>query len=137
MNGRSSLPIFALQVLPQHAAAVFVIVAPDAEVLPVAPVGGIVVMIPVPMVHREEVQIGEIELAAALGADPPMYLQGLLPVIGGRGLLSPHAPHHLVKLRLGLCRRISRPPRPECLSHLPPYRPGEALAQCPAGTPMY
>src|SRR5262249_59905619 len=49
---------------------VLVVVAVDAEVLPVAAVGRVVVVVAVLVVHGEEVQVGALELARTLGADP-------------------------------------------------------------------
>ena len=58
--------------------AVLVVVAIDAEILPVAAVGRIVVVIAVLVVHREQVEVARLELAAAPGADRPV--QGERPL---------------------------------------------------------
>ena len=46
-----------------------ILVAVDAEVLPVAAVGGIVEVIPILMVYRQQLALGRGELPAAAGAD--------------------------------------------------------------------
>ncbi len=53
----------------------FIIVAVRAEVFPIRPVRGIVVVIPVFVVHREQVSCLEVELSGALGTDEPVNLQ--------------------------------------------------------------
>ena len=58
----------------------FVVVAVDAEVLPVAAIGRVVVMVAVFVVHGEQVQGIEFELARTLGTDPPMLLQRALAI---------------------------------------------------------
>ncbi len=55
--------------------AVLVIVAVDAEVLPVASILGVVVMVAVLVMHREEPQFFPRELPAAFGADVPVYFR--------------------------------------------------------------
>jgi hypothetical protein len=60
--------------------AMFVLMAIDAEILPVAAVGGIVVVIVVLVVNREKMKIPVGEFPPATGAYPGMYLQGLLTI---------------------------------------------------------
>jgi hypothetical protein len=82
----SGLP---LQIVSEQAAAVLVVMAVDAEIFPVAAVGGIVVVVAVFVVYGQQVQIVRLELAAALGADPAMQFQGAFPIVfvGSRCLL--------------------------------------------------
>ncbi len=53
----------------------FIIVAVSAQVFPVRPVRGVVVVIPVFVVHRKQVSRFEVELSGALGTDEPVNLQ--------------------------------------------------------------
>lgn len=53
----------------------FIIVAIRAEVLPIRPVRGIVVVISVFVMHREQVSRFDVELSGALRADEPVHLQ--------------------------------------------------------------
>jgi hypothetical protein len=71
-----------------------VVVAIDAEVLPVAPIQRVVVMIVVFMVHREEMQILDGEFSTAPGADPGMNPQRLLPVTFQKFIPFPSSPGH-------------------------------------------
>ncbi len=64
--------IAAAEIVGQETAAVLVLVAVDAEVLPVAAVGRIVVMIAVAVMDGQQVQRVRLELAGALRADPSM-----------------------------------------------------------------
>ena len=67
----------------------FIIVAIGAQVFPVRSVRGIVVVISVFVVHREQMSRLDVELSGALGADEPVNLQGLFPVgaVAGGGRL--------------------------------------------------
>ena len=58
----------------------------DAEILPVRAVRRIVLVVAVFMMHCEEVPVFEIELPSAFGAYQAVDFQGLLPVIGDRGI---------------------------------------------------
>ena len=53
----------------------FIIVAVHAQVFPVRPVWGIVVVIPVFMVHREQVSRFEAELSGAFGTNESVNFQ--------------------------------------------------------------
>ncbi len=53
----------------------FIIVAVRAEVFPVRPIWGIVVVISVFVVHREQVSRLKVEFSGALGANEPVNLQ--------------------------------------------------------------
>ena len=53
----------------------FIIVTVHAKIFPVRSVWGIVVVIPVFVVHREQVSRLEVELSGALGTDEPVNLQ--------------------------------------------------------------
>jgi len=59
---------------------VFIIVAVHAQIFPVRPVRGIVVVVPVFVVYREQVSCFEVELSGALGADEAVNLERLFPV---------------------------------------------------------
>jgi hypothetical protein len=54
---------------------VFIIVAIRAQVFPVRPVRGLVVVISVFVLHREHVPCLEVELSGAFGTDEPVNLQ--------------------------------------------------------------
>src|SRR5262245_13202945 len=70
----------ARQVIAEQPAAVLVLVAIDAEVLPVAAVGRVVVVVAVLVVDGEKVEIRGFELASALRANPAVQAKGLLAV---------------------------------------------------------
>ncbi len=53
----------------------FIIVAVFAQVFPVRPVRGIVVVIPIFVVYGEQVSRLEVELSGALGTDKPINFQ--------------------------------------------------------------
>ena len=61
---------------------VLVVVAIDAEVLPVAAVGRVVVVVVVFVMHRELLQVLACERASATRTDPGMNPQRLLAVTG-------------------------------------------------------
>ncbi len=63
----------------------FIIVAVHAQIFPVRPVRGIVVVIPVFVVHREQVPRLEVELSGALGANEAVNFQRLFPIAAGAG----------------------------------------------------
>jgi hypothetical protein len=66
---------------------VFVFVAIDAQIFPIGAVSWIVPAISVLMVHGEQMPGFEIKLSSAFGADKPVNLQRLFPVIfGNRGI---------------------------------------------------
>lgn len=81
-----------------------VIMAVGTEVFPVAAILGIIKMVAVPVVDSEKVQIVQSKLAAAFGADPPIKLEGTLPVVSGSRLLPLHPPHQLIQLLLAFGR---------------------------------
>src|SRR5712671_1386108 len=66
-------------------ARVLVLVAIDAQELPVGAVGRIVVVVAVLVVHRELAQARGRKLARTAGADPGQELERLLAVAGGAG----------------------------------------------------
>jgi hypothetical protein len=59
---------------------VLIVMAIDAEVLPVAAIGRIVIMVVVLVVHGEPVQILPCEMSPTPGTNPRVDFQGLLPV---------------------------------------------------------
>src|SRR5262249_15959376 len=71
------------QVVSQDLAAVFVVVAVRAQVLPVAAVGGIVGVIPVLVMDGEQMQRLGFELARALRTDPAVNGERPLAIAGG------------------------------------------------------
>jgi len=79
---------------------VFVIMAEDAQVLPITAVGRVVIMVAVFVVNGQQVEIGEFELAGTLSANPAVQLEGTLAVVA-RGLgLGTHAPDGSVDFSL-------------------------------------
>ncbi|GEM_PF-6428770 len=70
----------SLQVVTEEPAAVSVLMAIDAEIFPIAPVGWIVMVIPVPMMNRQQVTVRRIEGAATLCTGQPVDGQGSLTV---------------------------------------------------------
>ena len=58
----------------------FIIVAVEAKVLPIATVRRVVLMVVIFMVHGKEVEIMAVEFPAAPGTDPGMNSQRLLSV---------------------------------------------------------
>ena len=58
-----------------------VFMAVNAEILPVAPVGGIIGRIAVFVMNGQQLQSGAIELAAAFGADPAMDGKGACAIV--------------------------------------------------------
>jgi len=59
-----------------------IIMTVDAEVFPVAAILGVVVVVAVLVVDRQQLQVFTFKLAATLGADPAMNLEGLFAVVG-------------------------------------------------------
>ena len=59
---------------------VLVLVAIGAQQLPVAAIGRIVVMVVIPMMYLEQLQVRVGELAAAAAADPGIHLERPLAV---------------------------------------------------------
>jgi hypothetical protein len=53
----------------------FIIVAMGAEILPIRSIGGVIVVVAVPVMYGQEVEARLIELTTALGADRAMDLQ--------------------------------------------------------------
>lgn len=70
----------SLQVISEETAAVSILMAIDTEILPIAPVGRIVVMISIPMVNRQQMPVGRIKRPAAFGTNQAMDGQGSLTV---------------------------------------------------------
>lgn len=66
---RKAAPSFAAEIVSQQLAAVLVIVAIDAEVLPVGAILGIIPGIAVLVVHRQLLPVFLGEFPAAFGAD--------------------------------------------------------------------
>jgi hypothetical protein len=60
--------------------AVFIVVAIEAEIFPVAAVRGVVVMVVISVVHGEQMQVLTSKLAPATGTNPGVEFEGLLPV---------------------------------------------------------
>ena len=85
------------EILAQEPPAVLVFMTINAEVLPVGPVGGIVIVVPIFVVHRKKIPVRGIELSAAFGADQAVDPEGLLPVIciGRGGRQTPQLPDDL------------------------------------------
>src|SRR5690242_7873455 len=78
------------QVITEDATRVLVLVTVDAEILPVAAVGRVVLVVPVLVMDGEEMEVRAIELPRALGADPPVQRErafAVALVAGARRLL--------------------------------------------------
>src|SRR5690348_16849364 len=69
------------QIVGEEVAAVLVVVAVRAQVLPVRAVGWIVVVVAVPVVDGQQVEVRGVELARALRADPPVQLERARAVV--------------------------------------------------------
>ena len=67
-----------------------VVVAVNAQIFPIAAVGGVVIVIAISMVHRKKVQVVQFEFPTALGADPAVKLERFFPVIFMTGTFGPH-----------------------------------------------
>jgi hypothetical protein len=74
-----------LIVFTQQPPAVLVFVTVNAEVFPVAAVGGIVVMISVPVMNREEMPVCPVKFPSASGTDQTVDTQRPFAVIRSRG----------------------------------------------------
>jgi len=64
---------------------VFIIMAVHAKIFPVRPVRRIIVVIPVFVVHREQVSRFEVKLSGALGTDETVNLQCLFAICAVAG----------------------------------------------------
>lgn len=62
------------KVIAQNSPGMLILVAIDAEVFPVAAVWRVVGRIPVFVMDGQKVEVGSVELAGALGTNPPMKL---------------------------------------------------------------
>ena len=79
----SAAPLNSLvlaEIIPQKFPAVLILVAVNAEIFPVGAVGGIIQVIAVLVVHRQQLPVFMVEFPAALGANHPVDLEGALPV---------------------------------------------------------
>jgi hypothetical protein len=81
---RSVLPF---QIIPEESPAVGILMAVNAEVLPVVAVRWVVVVITILMMNRQQLTVGGIEFPAAAGADQTMQAERSLPVSLFPGLL--------------------------------------------------
>lgn len=59
-----------------------IIMTVDAEVFPVAAILGVVVVVAVLVVDRQQLQVFPFKLTAAFGADPAVQFKGLLTIVG-------------------------------------------------------
>jgi hypothetical protein len=75
--------LFPAEIVTQKFPAMLVFVAIDAEVLPVGAIRGIILGIPILVVHRQQLAVFMSKFPPALGADHPVNLQGALPVVTG------------------------------------------------------
>ena len=60
----------------------FVIMTVDTEIFPVAAIFRVIVVIAVPVMHRQQVQVFPLKFTAALGTDPAVQLERLFPITG-------------------------------------------------------
>ncbi len=81
-----------------------VVVAPGAEVFPVAPVRGVVVVVTVAVVDSKEVEVRQIELPATFGTDPAMELQRTLPIVLRPRLIGLQTANQFIQLFLAFGR---------------------------------
>src|SRR5512139_956407 len=110
--------VAAAQVVGEDVAAVLVVMAVGAEVLPIAAIGWIVVMIAVAMMDGQQMQGAGIELARALGADPSMQRQRALAIaLGALRGLRPRGAHERAGIDGGAGSARLR--RAERARHLP------------------
>ena len=68
----------------------FVVMAMNAQILPVAAIGRIIIVIAVLVMNGQQIQGGRIKLTATLGADWPVDLQRPGPVVGFAVNLASH-----------------------------------------------
>ena len=72
MPERGDLFCSPAEIVSQKAPAVLVVVAVDAEILPIGPVRRIVVVVTVSVVHGQKMPVRVVEFPAALSADEPV-----------------------------------------------------------------
>lgn len=70
-----------MQILSQQAPAVLIFMTVNAKILPVGAVRGIVPVVAVLMVDRQQMPVLRTEFPPAFGADKPVHFQGAVPVI--------------------------------------------------------
>jgi hypothetical protein len=80
---------------------VLVVMTVNTEIFPVAPVLGVVVVIAVPVMDGEEVEVVKLELPTAFCTDPAMDLEGTLSIVVGSGLFRPHSADQSIQFFLG------------------------------------
>ena len=72
---------FGSQIITQHASAMFVFMAIDAEIFPVGAVGRIISVVTVPVMNGQKVAVLIFKLSSALGTDETVNAERPLPVI--------------------------------------------------------
>jgi hypothetical protein len=77
--------LFPAEIITQTLAVVLIVVAVNAEILPVGAVGGVILGIAILMMHRQELPVAVIELSAAFGANHPVDFQRALAVVHALG----------------------------------------------------
>jgi hypothetical protein len=79
------LTLIAVEIITEKSPAMLVLVAVNAKILPIGAVRRIVPGIAILVVHGQQLPIFMSEFSAAPGADHPVDLERLLPVITGCG----------------------------------------------------
>ena len=107
--GLSSVPLFTTQILAKQVPAVFILVAVHAQVFPVRAVRGIVPVVPVFMVHSQQVSIFIVELSTTFSAYKSVNTQRAFSIVAGRRNVLPQFSDDLIN---GLAfTRLFRPSR--------------------------
>ncbi len=94
--GLGSVPLFSTQIVAKQVPAVFILVAVHAQVFPVRAVRGIVPVVPVFMMHSQQVSIFIVELSTTFGAYKPVNTQRAFSIVAGRRNVLPQFPDDLI-----------------------------------------
>jgi hypothetical protein len=94
--GLSSVPLFTTQILAKQVPAVFILVAVHAEVFPVRAVRGIVPVVPVFMVHSQQVSVFTVKITTAFGAYQSVNTQRTFSIVAGRRNVFSHFPDDFI-----------------------------------------
>ena len=80
-----------------------VIMTIGTEIFPIGSIRWIIRMVAVFMVNGQQMQVGRIKFATALGTDPAVQFKGLLPVRFNSGAFRPHPADQFIGFFLGNC----------------------------------
>ena len=75
----------------------FVVMTVAAEVFPIRSIRGIMVMVPIFMMHGEQTAMLLVKLPATFGTHQPVHLQGAFAVLVGRGAGAFEFPYSFLK----------------------------------------